>query len=167
MSLHQAHAKYTRSTTVNGQSEITSSETTSTIAPPLQADLLVSVNNGRPKKKKVIIYPNRIVVIRGTRTRTTWAINANKLLLVTRRKTVNQTATLTVFFGASMDPVESIEMGFDDLELLDTWHARLVKLGPGYMSPKLSWELSLPSETILKGFKPRFPEAGTANPEMS
>jgi hypothetical protein len=137
------------------------------IEPPLQADLLVSVKNGRPKNKTVTIYTTSIVISPGTRTRTTWSINANHLVLVTRRKTANQTATLTVFFvcsKSSMGQVESIEMGFDGLEQLNIWHTRLMKLGPGYMSPRLPVEPLLPSQDNVEASSTSFLKDGTTEP---
>lgn len=111
----------------------------STTRIPLQVNLLVSVNNGRPKKKKAILSSQRIVLFRPAdfRIYSSTSIPLDKILLFTRRLDTAHRMSLTIFFSAAPEDsrVETVEMKFDDLELLNGW---LVNLARTY-----SWDILL------------------------
>jgi hypothetical protein len=117
----------------------------------LQAQPLVSINNGRPKRKHVSFINNWILVGRVPWgdfsflecSEVPWGvllecseIPEEDILFVTQRESVVQSLTLTVFFWtwSGNDRVHTFEMGFHDQKSLDTWLLRLAKMGSWYIS---------------------------------
>jgi hypothetical protein len=100
---------------------------------PLEETLLVSLNHGRPKKKKVRVSEGHIIFLRpnGTPNRTHTSIPCKDILLVTQRPTGARTTALTVFWSPNASPIhkiEKVEVLFVDMNLLMAWKLELARI---------------------------------------
>jgi len=100
---------------------------------PLEETLLVSLNHGRPKKKKVTVSEGRILFLRpnGTLNRIHTSIHCKDILLVTQRPAGARTTALTIFWFSNaslIHKIENAEVFFVDMDLLMTWKLELARI---------------------------------------
>lgn len=107
-----------------------------------QADLLVSLNNGRPKKKQILLESSYInIFATNHRVPPDSVIGIDGILFVTQRTTQRRTSAhntaLTVFYANKLidSQVKTVEMIFHDEETRDLWQSQLSKLGEWFISP--------------------------------
>jgi hypothetical protein len=100
---------------------------------PREETLLVSLNHGRPKKKKVSVSEGQLLFVRpnGTPTGTNTSIPFTKIQLVTQRPAGESTIALTVFWSSDasyIDTIENAEIIFADMDSLMTWKLELARI---------------------------------------
>ena len=100
---------------------------------PREETLLVSLNHGRPKKKKVSVSEGHLLFVRpnGTPNGTHTSVPFTKILLVTQRPAGERTIALTVFWSSDASyiyTIENAEIIFADMDSWMTWKLELARI---------------------------------------
>jgi hypothetical protein len=99
----------------------------------VEENLLVSLNHGRPKKKRVSFCEENILFVRpngplnGAQTSVPYA----EILLVTQRPSGQGNVSLTIFWSSDASfiyTIESAEIFFNNMDMLMTWKLELAKI---------------------------------------